>query len=329
MALNTPNANPLTKTEKTAIVLITLGAQASAGVLRHMSEDEAATITAAIAKLGQVTKQQEEAVLTEYYQDLHDRQGCSPSGLEYAQKLLKEAFPPELASRLGDRLVRSLGQDTIDIQSFRKIDPQQLAKFIHDEHPQTIAIVLSYLDPSQAAILISSLPPEIQADVAIRLAALEQISPESFRTIASVIGQKLRNLGGLTRESGGVRVVADLFNRLEPATRGPLLDVIETENPPLFENIRRLMFVFEDLTTLDPTAIKELTTRLDRKLLLIAMKGASDELRNHLSQGLSQRGIEMLKEDLASAGSGQNQGRGCRAAAGYLNRQTNGKGRPH
>ena len=212
----------------------------------HMSEDEAATITAAIAKLGQVTKQQEEAVqpkIIRYF--LHDRQGCSPSGLEYAQRLLKEAFPPELASRLGDRLVRSLGQDTIDIQSFRKIDPQQLAKFIHDEHPQTIAIVLSYLDPSQAAILISSLPPEIQADVAIRLAALEQISPESFRTIASVIGQKLRNLGGLTRESGGVRVVADLFNRLEPATRGPLLDVIETEirlcleHPPLNVRLRR------------------------------------------------------------------------------------------
>jgi flagellar motor switch protein FliG len=200
-------------------------------------------------------------------------------------------------------VAKSLDQDAVDFATLRRVDPQQLAKFIQDEHPQTIALVLSHLDPSQAAALIWSLPVETRTDVAVRMANLEQISPESVRTIASVIGQKLRNLGEVSRESyGGVRAVADMFNRLDTNSCSQLMDAVEKEDPALFESVRRYMFVFEDLAALDPQGIKELLSRVDRKILVLALKGTSEELQRQFMAGMSQRGAEMLREDMSALG---------------------------
>jgi flagellar motor switch protein FliG len=294
---------PLTGPEKAAIVLLTLGPAASAEILKQLPEEEVDVISSAIARLDSVTPAQREAVLERFQTAVESRSVHIKGGLEHVRVILTEAFGREQASRLVDRVAKSLDQDAVDFSNLRRVDPQQLAKFIQDEHPQTIALVLSHLDSSHAAALISSLPAEIRTDVAVRMAGLEQISPESVRTIAAVIGQKLRNLGELSREAcGGVRAVADMFNRLDATNCNQLLDGLEKEDTALFESIRRFMFVFEDLLTLDRAGIKELMSRVDTKVLLVALKGTSEELQRLFTSGMSVRGAEMLREDLEALG---------------------------
>ena len=199
--------------------------------------------------------------------------------------------------------MKALGSDSANFDSLQKADPQQLAKFIHSEHPQTIALILAHLNPSQAAALLTSLPAEIRADIALRMGNLDQISPDIIARIAGIIGQKLKGLGETNRESyGGVHAVAEMFNRLDSKSSREILVSIEDEAPELVETVRQLMFVFEDLLGLDQSAIKEVLTRVDRKILTIALKGTSENLRNHFLGCMSQRGAEMLREDLESLG---------------------------
>jgi flagellar motor switch protein FliG len=213
------------------------------------------------------------------------------------------AFGPEAARKLVDRLVKTLGNDTAAFDALQKADPQQLAKFIHSEHPQTIAFILSHLSSSQAAALLFSLPAQIRADVALRMAHLDQISPEIIHKIAAVIGQKLQALGDFSRESyGGVRAVSEMFNRLESGTSKEILESIEKENAALADTIRHLMFVFEDMLLLEGNSLKEVLTKVDRKILTLALKGTSEQVRKHFVACLSQRGAEMLLEDMEAMG---------------------------
>lgn len=185
----------------------------------------------------------------------------------------------------------------------QKVDPQQLAKFIHHEHPQTIALVLSHLNASQAAALLVSLPSEIRSDVALRMGVLDQISPEIVNKIATVIGKKLKSIGEFSRESyGGVRAVAEMFNRLDSGTSKEILGAIEAHNPNLVETIRHLMFVFEDLLMIDVIQLKDITAKVDRKVLTLALKGTSEQLRDHFLSTMSARGSEMMKEEMESMG---------------------------
>jgi flagellar motor switch protein FliG len=289
--------------QKTAIVLVALGPAESASILKHVSEEEADRVAKAIAKLDRVTPEQVEATLEEFIQYHTSQRLFVKGGLDYAHKLLVEAYGPQVAQDLLDRLVRSMNSDALSFDNFRKTDPQQLAKFIQDEHPQTIALILAHLDPSQAAMLISSLPPETRSDVAVRMADLDQISPEIVRNIASVIDQKLRNLGELSREAyGGARAVANIFNRLDPTTCSQLLDKIERDHHPLFDNIRRFMFVFRDLEDLDSTSLGALISRVNRNVLMIALKGANESLRQKFLATQSQRGAAMMSDDIAALG---------------------------
>jgi flagellar motor switch protein FliG len=202
-----------------------------------------------------------------------------------------------------DRLAKALGTEAASFDALQKADPQQLAKFIHNEHPQTIALVLSHLTPSQAAALLTSLPAGLRADVAQRMASLDQISPEIIHKIALVIGQKLKALGEFSRESyGGVRAVAEMMNRLDSASSREILDHIQTQDANLCETIRHLMFVFEDLLLIDPLGLKEVLGKVDRKVLTVALKGTSEQLKNQILSCMSQRGAEMLKEDMEALG---------------------------
>jgi len=187
--------------------------------------------------------------------------------------------------------------------SLQRADPQQLAKFIHNEHPQTIALVLSHLNASQAAGLLISLPAELRGDVALRMASLDQISPEIISKIATIIGGKLKSLGEMSRESyGGVRAVSEMFNRLDSVNSKEILETIEQNDPNLVATIRHMMFVFEDLLLLGPEAIKEVLGKVDRKILTVALKGTTEQLKTHFTEVMSQRGAEMLTEDMEALG---------------------------
>ncbi len=288
---------------KAAILTVILGEVVSAEIFKELEEEEIHHIGREVAKIGSVTSEEAEGILQEFYQMSLAQDYVHKGGLEYARKVLVNAFGPEHAKKLLDRLMKALGNEGATFDALQKADPQQLAKFIHSEHPQTIALVLSHLNPSQAAGLLQSLPPEMRPDVALRMANLDQISPDIISKIASIIGQKLKALGELSRESyGGVRAVSEIFNRLDTNTSKEILEAIEQEDPNLTETIRHLMFVFEDLMMLDQGAIKEILGRVDRKLLTVALKGTSEQLKNHFLGCMSQRGAEMMREDMDSLG---------------------------
>lgn len=284
-------------------MLVALGPVESAGLLKYVSEEDAEKLATAIVQLDRVTEEEVELALEEFNQFTTSERLYLKGGMEYASKVLFEAYGPKVAQTLLDRLNKALSQGAIGFDNFRKTDPQQLSKFIQDEHPQTIALILSHLDPSQAAALITCLPSELRTDVAIRMADLEQISPEIVRNIASVIDQKLRNLGELSREAyGGVKAVANIFNRLDPNTCTNLMTAVEHDNPALFENIRSYMFVFKDLEELDAPAITALIARVNRSSLIIALKGANESLQKKFLSTQSQRGAAMMSEDIAALG---------------------------
>jgi len=288
---------------KTAILLVILGEQSSAEIIKHLDEDEVQLIGREVARFPTITSEISEAVLEEFYQMSLAHDYVLKGGIDYARKILMTAFGPDQARVILDRLVKSLGSEAANFDALQKADPQQLAKFIHSEHPQTIALILSHLNASQAAGLLVSLPNEIRADVALRMANLDQISPDIIARIATIVGQKLKALGEHSRESyGGIRAVAEMFNRLDSLSSKEILDRIEQNDPGLVDTVRHLMFVFEDLLRFDQNSLKEVLSRVDRKLLTVALKGTSDQLKNHFTGCMSQRGAEMLREDMDALG---------------------------
>jgi flagellar motor switch protein FliG len=283
--------------------MITLGEEVSAGILRLLGDEEVDEIGREVARVSLISTEQSESILEEFYEMTIAHDCVVKGGVDYARKMLFSAFPNEQANKLFDRLMKSLGSEAANFDALQKADPQQLAKFIHSEHPQTIALILSHLNSSQAAGLLFSLPPEIRADVSMRMAHLDQISPEIINKIAAVIGAKLKSFGEVSREAyGGVRAVSEMFNRLDSSSSREILDHMEHNDPNLVETIRHLMFVFEDLLLLDQNAVKEILSKVERKILTIALKGTSDQLKNHLLGAMSQRGAEMLREDMDALG---------------------------
>jgi flagellar motor switch protein FliG len=294
---------PVTGVRKAAMLLILLGDKVSAEMVKQMSEEEVQLVSREVARLDSITSEQAESLLEEFYHMTMAHEYVVRGGMDYARKMLISAFGPEVATKLIDRLSKAMGGNYANLDILQKVDPQQLAKFIHNEHPQTIALVLSHLGASQAAALLVSLPSELRSDVALRMANLDQISPEIVNKIASVIGQKLQAIGEFSRESyGGVRAVSEMFNRLDSGTSKEILEVIEKHNPNLVETIRHLMFVFEDLLLVDVNQLKEILARVDRKNLTLALKGTSDPLREHFFATMSARATEMLKEDIELLG---------------------------
>ena len=298
-----PQPDRLPGIRKAATLLVILGKDISGEVVRHLSEDEVEHIGREVAQMGTISSEQAEEVLEECHQMTLAHSYVIRGGVDYARELLMQAFGPEHARRLIDRLMKALGNDAVSFDALQKADPQQLAKFIHSEHPQTIALVLSHLNSTQAAGLLASLPAELRSEVAMRMASLEQISPEIITKIAGIIGQKLKALGEVSRESyGGVRAVAEMMNRMDSATSRDILQNIEEKDTTLVDTIRHLMFVFEDLLLISTDGLKEVLARVDRKLLTVALKGTSDRLKEHFLQCMSQRGSEMLREDMDALG---------------------------
>jgi flagellar motor switch protein FliG len=305
MIANNTSPEPETTSglRKAAMLLIVLGEQTSAALLQTLSEDEVQKVSREVARITSIPQEHAEHILNEFNQISTAGDYVARGGVDYARKLLMRAFNPDQAKRLLDRLTKALGTEAASFDAIQKADPQQLAKFIHNEHPQTIALVLSHLNTSHAAALLTSLPAGLRADVAQRMASLDQISPDIILKIAGVIGQKLKALGEFARESyGGVRAVAGILNRLDSVSSRDILEDIERQDTNMAQSIRHLMFVFEDLLLIDPLGLKEVLAKVDRKVLTVALKGTSEQLRNHILSCLSQRGADMLREDMEALG---------------------------
>ena len=288
---------------KAAIALVTLGDDVASRVFPFLTEEEIELVSREISRLNAVTQEQAERILNELHELQLAQHHLSAGGLEYAKRVLNSAFGPDRARLIVDRLVRSVGTEIPTFDSLQKADPQQVAKFIQSEHPQTIALVLSHLNSSSAAGMLMALPPQVRADVAMRMANLEQISPDIVRRIAHILEQKLHSLGQFSRESyGGVPAVAEMFNRLESNSGQELLDQIESANSELGEAIRNLMFVFDDMLLIDSIAMREVMLRVDKRVLTTALKGTSEKLRDHFFSNMSERGATMLREDMEAMG---------------------------
>ena len=292
----------LTGMQKAAVLMVTLGDETASNIFKYLEEDEIQSISREIAITKHVQPELAEEVMEEFHTMTQARSYISQGGIEYAKKLLIKSVGPEVARKIIDRLVKAL-ESSAGFTSLERANPQQLSKFIQNEHPQTIALILAHLNASQAAELISSLPEALRSDVAMRMASLQEISPEVVRRISLILEQKLEALGSFATEAyGGVRAVAELFNRMDRNTGRAVLEKIETENPQLAASIRDLMFVFDDILLIDDNGITEILKRADKKTLTIALKGTSEELQNQFYRNMSSRAVELMKEEMEFMG---------------------------
>lgn len=294
---------PASGLRKAAILMVLLGEDAASDIYRHLPQPEVEKITQEIATINQVEPEAGLAVLEEFDRLILTGDYITQAGMEYANKVLVKAFGKEGASELLRQVSRSAEISGTKLDSLRKVDPQQLAKFIEGEHPQTIALILAHLESKQASTVLMKLPPELRAEPIKRLAQLRQFSPEMAQRVAVVLHKRLEALGEQSRRAyAGLRGVADLMNRLDVAVGKTILEAIEGEDPKLALSIRNLMFTFEDLLTVPETGIRDLLGQMDKKTLATALRGASEELKNYIFKSMSSRAVEMLKEDMEVLG---------------------------
>ena len=294
-----PSHAQLSGVRKAAIVLVALGEEAAAGIYRNLSERDVQLITQEIAEIGHIAPDTAERVLEEYQQLLLTQEYLAQGGTEYATRLLVKAFGEDGARNLLEQVSRAQEMSASKLDSLQKADPIQLAKFLENEHPQTIALILAHLDARQASSLLMKLPEKARAEAVKRLAQLRQFSPEMAQKVSMVLHRKLQALGEQSRRAyAGFKGVADLMNRMEPSTCKVILENIEQDDPKLAISIRNLMFTFDDLLGVAEAGIRELLAHLDKKTLAMALKGAPEQLRNHIFKTMSSRAVEMMKEDM-------------------------------
>ena len=288
---------------KAAILLVLLGEETASLIFRNLSESELQHVTQEISELVPVEPDEALAVLNEYHQLAMTQEYIAQGGLEYAERLLIKTLGPEGARAMLDAVSRAQELSASKLDSLQKADPQQLAKFLQGEHPQTIALILAHLDAKQASALLMKLTEETRAAAVKRLAELRQFSPEMAQKVSVVLHKRLQALGEQSRRAyAGFKGVADLLNRMDPAQGKIILEIIERDDPKLAMGIRNLMFTFDDLLGVPETGIRELLAALDKRTLAQALKGASTQLRDHMFKSMSSRAVEMLKEDLESLG---------------------------
>lgn len=283
---------------KAAILLTLLGEDAAAPILRNLPPDDLERVTEEVASLGQVPLEVTLQVLEEYQQMMTAQEFIAVGGQDVAVRLLVTAFGENGAKRMVDRLMQPDDSRSFRLDSLKKADPHQLARFLVGEHSQTKALIMSHLDAKQASALLMKLEPEARADCVRRLANLGQFSPEVAAKVSTVLSRRLRSVGDQARRNDtGSRNIAELMNRLDPLTSREILESIERDDPKLAISIRDLMFTFENFLEVPEQEMRELMNSLDKKTLMIALKGASEDLRSHFYRTMSSRAVEMMKED--------------------------------
>ena len=287
----------LSGVQKAAVLLITLGPERSADIFKHLKEEEIEELTLEIANTRTVAPETKEMVLNEFYQVCLAQQYIAEGGIGYAKKLLDAALGNEKAQEVITKLTASL--QVRPFEFVRKTDPSQLLNFIQDEHPQTIAMILSYLTSAQSAMVLGALPPEKQADVAKRIAMMDRTSPDVIKEVERVLERRLASLVNQDYTIvGGVDAIVNILNTVDRATEKHIMESLEIEEPELADEIRKKMFVFEDILLLDDRAIQRVLRDVDNTDLATALKNANDEVQNVIFKNLSKRLAAMIKEDM-------------------------------
>ena len=288
-------------TQKAAILLIALGPEKSSMIFKHLKEEEIEDLTLEIANTKSVTSQLKEQVINEFYEVCLAQQYIAEGGIGYAKELLEKALGSEKALDVIGKLTASLQVKPFEF--IKKTDASQLLNFIQDEHPQTIALVLSYLSSGQAAAVLAALTPEKQADVARRIATMDRTSPDVIKEVERVLESKLSSLVNQDYTIiGGVDAVVDILNTVDRGTEKHIMETLEIEEPELADEIRKKMFVFEDILLLDDRAIQRVLRDVDNNDLAIACKGSNEEVQNAIFSNMSKRLAEMIKEDMEFMG---------------------------
>jgi flagellar motor switch protein FliG len=294
-------ANDMNGRQKAAILLIALGPDISAAVFKHLREEEIEKLTLEIANQRKVTQDQKDKVLVEFHQMALAKEYISSGGIDYAREIIEKALGAEKAVMIINRLTSSLQIRPFDFA--RKTDPSQLLNFIQNEHPQTIALIMAYLQPEQSAAIISALPPDRQGDVAKRIALMDRTSPDIIKDVERILERKLSSM--VTQDftaAGGVDSVVEVLNRVDRTTERTIIENLEVQNPELAEEIKKRMFVFEDIVLLDDRSLQLVLREIESKDLSLALKASSSEVAEKIYKNMSKRAGEMLREEIQYMG---------------------------
>ena len=287
--------------QKAAVLLITLGPEKAANIFKHLKEEEIEQLTLEIANTRSVSPSQKEEVLNEFDEVCLAQQYIAEGGIGYAKDLLQKALGEEKAKDVLGKLTASL--QVRPFEFIRKTDASQILNFIQDEHPQTIALILSYLSPSQAAGIVGSLPPDKQTDVAKRIATMDRTSPDVIKEVEDILEQKLASLVSQDYTIvGGVDSVVAILNTVDRGTEKHIMENLEIEEPELADEIRKKMFVFEDILMLDDRSIQRVLRDVENNELAVALKNANEDVRNAIFSNLSTRLADMIREDMEYMG---------------------------
>jgi len=291
----------LTGRSKAAIFLVTLGSEISAEIFKHLREDEIETLTFEIARLETIEPDQKDSVLTEFQELMMAAEFITSGGIDYARELLEKALGSQRAIDIINRLTSSLQVRPFDF--IRRTDPAHLLNFIQTEHPQTIALILAYLEPNKAAYILQKLPHDAQSDVAKRIATMDRTSPETLREVERVLEKKLSTLSSEDfTAAGGVDSIVEILNLVDRTSEKGIIEALEEDSPELAEDIKKKMFVFEDVVLLDDRSIQKVLREVDGQELAKALKGVDNEVQEKIYKNMSKRAATMLKEDMEFMG---------------------------
>lgn len=293
--------NALSGLQKAAILLIALGPEKSATIFKHLKEDEIEELTLEIANTRSISPKIKESVIDEFYEVCLAQQYIAEGGIGYAKELLEKALGTEKAMDVIGKLTASLQVKPFEF--IRKTDASQLLNFIQDEHPQTIALIMSYLSPAQSSMILSALSQDRQADVTRRIAMMDRTSPDVIKEVEKVLESKLSSLVNQDYTIiGGVDAVVEILNTVDRGTEKHIMETLEIEEPELADEIRKKMFVFEDVLLLDDRAIQRVLRDVDNNDLALALKGSNEQVQNAIFNNLSKRLAVMIKEDMEFMG---------------------------
>ncbi len=292
----------VTNRQKAAVLMVALGAEATAKIFQHMRDEEVEGLTLEVARLGRVNPEIRRQVVAEFREMCLAQEVISEGGIDQARKALEAAFGADRAAEVVGKVVQAL--QVLPFDFVKKTDPSQLLSFIQDEHPQTIALILAHLNANQAAAVLSGLPQELRAEVARRIAIMDRTPPEVVREIERVLERKLSS--AVVSQSfsavGGVKSLVEVLNWVDRTTEKTILENISENSPELADEVKKLMFVFEDVVLLDDGSIQKVLREVDNKELALALKGVTEEVQNRIYKNMSERAASMLKEDMEFMG---------------------------